>query len=225
MPAFRRSKTRAKSLALARKTQQQAAAAYGSLHRMFSMVSSAAAAGRAGVGDWAARPCQGLCAWWIAALIIREWMLVMCTWWVSLYQCAALDKVWAFWFFFFFFFFGWGGGWGCLVVCAACCWAPANGYFLCLSEKGLSDDPDFDKRWDGFKMILQENLEISTLLILTSFNHFPGFWEIVWDCRKNMEKLRTPIKEWLRNIKQQYTDGRKIHEPSVLKSDSIRIGT
>ncbi|XP_013033703.3 rho guanine nucleotide exchange factor TIAM2 isoform X1 [Anser cygnoides] len=37
MPAFRRSKTRAKSLALARKTQQQAAAAYGSLHRMFSM--------------------------------------------------------------------------------------------------------------------------------------------------------------------------------------------
>lgn len=43
MPAFRRSKTRAKSLALARKTQQQAAAAYGSLHRMFSVVSSAAA--------------------------------------------------------------------------------------------------------------------------------------------------------------------------------------
>lgn len=43
MPAFRRSKARAKSLALARKTQQQAAAAYGSLHRMFSMVSSAAA--------------------------------------------------------------------------------------------------------------------------------------------------------------------------------------
>lgn len=41
MPAFRRSKTRAKSLALARKTQQQAAAAYGSLHRMFSVVSSA----------------------------------------------------------------------------------------------------------------------------------------------------------------------------------------
>ncbi|KAL2306385.1 hypothetical protein Nmel_004303 [Mimus melanotis] len=37
MPAFRRSKTRAKSLALARKTQQQAAAAYGSLHRMFSV--------------------------------------------------------------------------------------------------------------------------------------------------------------------------------------------
>nr|XP_021387755.1 T-lymphoma invasion and metastasis-inducing protein 2 isoform X2 [Lonchura striata domestica] len=37
MPAFRRSKARAKSLALARKTQQQAAAAYGSLHRMFSM--------------------------------------------------------------------------------------------------------------------------------------------------------------------------------------------
>ncbi|XP_005043723.1 PREDICTED: T-lymphoma invasion and metastasis-inducing protein 2 isoform X2 [Ficedula albicollis] len=36
MPAFRRSKSRAKSLALARKTQQQAAAAYGSLHRMFS---------------------------------------------------------------------------------------------------------------------------------------------------------------------------------------------
>lgn len=45
MPAFRRSKTRAKSLALARKTQQQAAAAYGSLHRMFSVVSSAAALG------------------------------------------------------------------------------------------------------------------------------------------------------------------------------------
>lgn len=43
MPAFRRSKTRAKSLALARKTQQQAAAAYGSLHRMLSVVSSAAA--------------------------------------------------------------------------------------------------------------------------------------------------------------------------------------
>lgn len=40
-----------------------------------------------------------------------------------------------------------------------------------------------------------------------------------------MEKLRTPIKECLGNIKQQYTDGRKIHEPSVLKSDSIRIGT
>ncbi|XP_021387755.2 rho guanine nucleotide exchange factor TIAM2 isoform X2 [Lonchura striata] len=37
MPAFRRSKARAKSLALARKTQQQAAAAYGSLHRMFSV--------------------------------------------------------------------------------------------------------------------------------------------------------------------------------------------
>ncbi|XP_014123272.1 rho guanine nucleotide exchange factor TIAM2 isoform X4 [Zonotrichia albicollis] len=37
MPAFRRSKARAKSLALARKTQQQAAAAYGSLHRMLSM--------------------------------------------------------------------------------------------------------------------------------------------------------------------------------------------
>ncbi|XP_015476189.1 T-lymphoma invasion and metastasis-inducing protein 2 isoform X4 [Parus major] len=37
MPAFRRSKTRAKSLALARKTQQQAAAAYGSLHRMLSV--------------------------------------------------------------------------------------------------------------------------------------------------------------------------------------------
>ncbi|XP_063246232.1 rho guanine nucleotide exchange factor TIAM2 isoform X3 [Prinia subflava] len=37
MPAFRRSKARAKSLALARKTQQQAAAACGSLHRMFSV--------------------------------------------------------------------------------------------------------------------------------------------------------------------------------------------
>ncbi|XP_077031523.1 rho guanine nucleotide exchange factor TIAM2 isoform X4 [Agelaius phoeniceus] len=37
MPAFRRSKARAKSLALARKTQQQAAAAYGSLHRMLSV--------------------------------------------------------------------------------------------------------------------------------------------------------------------------------------------
>lgn len=43
MPAFRRSKARAKSLALARKTQQQAAAARGSLHRMLSVVSSAAA--------------------------------------------------------------------------------------------------------------------------------------------------------------------------------------
>ncbi|XP_056343211.1 rho guanine nucleotide exchange factor TIAM2 isoform X3 [Oenanthe melanoleuca] len=37
MPAFRRSKSRARSLALARKTQQQAAAAYGSLHRMLSV--------------------------------------------------------------------------------------------------------------------------------------------------------------------------------------------
>lgn len=49
MPAFRRSKARAKSLALARQTQQQAAAACGSLHRMFSVVSSAAARLRLGV--------------------------------------------------------------------------------------------------------------------------------------------------------------------------------
>lgn len=58
-------------------------------------------------------------------------------------------------------FLKFGGGRGGLVACTVCCRAQANSYFLRLSEKGVSHDPDFDKKWDGFKKILQGNLEIT----------------------------------------------------------------
>lgn len=52
----------------------------------------------------------------------------------------------------------WGGK-GRLVACTVCCWDQANSYFLRLSQKVRSHDPDFDKKWDGFYKILQGNLE------------------------------------------------------------------
>lgn len=168
MPAFRRSKTRAKSLALARKTQQQAAAAYGSLHRMFSMVSL-------GLGwlwaGWDRRRVAG-----VSALHNYSWSLAR-----SVGESVSVLH-WERFGFFEYFEVGGGG----LIVCA-----PANSYYLPLSEGGLSG-----------MVLTQFFSKISAAMFYLS-----DFWQMIWNFGKNrVASRKAVIKEWLgkwENIRRQ----------------------